>query len=230
MPEADLIFQLSAVGPRAVYRSPRGLFSTNIFCETCGDFDGDGLCATDNCPFVSNATQYDADGDGVGNPCDPCTDIDGDGIGDAGFAFSVCGTDNCSATPNASQIDSDSDGAGDACDCAANDPLLLRPGAVTGLRPEALGSGATRLTWDPTAGADTYAVTRGLISELADGQYGTCLESGITGTSYDDADRPAAGQGFLYLLRGRSTSCGSGPLGYTSNDGERINLNPGACS
>jgi hypothetical protein len=48
------------------------------------DWDGDGLCAEDNCPAVSNPDQADADGDGVGDACD-----------------------NCPATANASQSDGD---------------------------------------------------------------------------------------------------------------------------
>ena len=41
---------------------------------TGGDFDGDGVPnGTDNCPYVSNATQSDADGDGRGDGCDACS-------------------------------------------------------------------------------------------------------------------------------------------------------------
>lgn len=35
-------------------------------------------CKADNCPDVSNSGQEDADGNGLGDSCDP--DADGDGI------------------------------------------------------------------------------------------------------------------------------------------------------
>ena len=55
----------------------------------------------------------DADGDGIGDSCDPCThdagnDADGDGI---------CGDiDNCPLIANPDQADSDGDGIGNVCD------------------------------------------------------------------------------------------------------------------
>lgn len=54
--------------------------------------DRDGLVNTDdNCPFIENPEQEDADGDGFGDVCDNCLDvasetqpdIDYDSIGDA---------------------------------------------------------------------------------------------------------------------------------------------------
>lgn len=69
------------------------------------DWDGapDG---DDNCPGMSNPTQWDSDEDGLGDACDE--DIDGDGVAN--------GVDNCVYAPNASQADGNGDGLGDHCD------------------------------------------------------------------------------------------------------------------
>jgi len=116
--------------------------------DRCTDTDGDGFgdpgfnsntCAVDNCPFLSNPSQVDRDGDGVGdecdncpatfNPgqgdldddgvgdaCDECTDTDRDGFGNPGFAAMTCQVDNCPFVGNPLQEDGDRDGVGDACD------------------------------------------------------------------------------------------------------------------
>jgi hypothetical protein len=91
--------------------------------------DGDGIpFASDNCPYVKNADQYDFDKDGVGDACDNCEmaanpdqkDSDGDMIGDA---CDLCpqspdpavngNTDNKDAP---GYVDTDGDGVGDRCD------------------------------------------------------------------------------------------------------------------
>ena len=82
-------------------------FTLHVNAPAIIDTDGDGVPdSSDNCPGAANADQADADGDGLGDACDP--DTDGDGVANA--------SDNCPSVANSGQVDIDGDGLGDACD------------------------------------------------------------------------------------------------------------------
>ncbi|XP_030849758.1 thrombospondin-1 [Strongylocentrotus purpuratus] len=99
-----------------------GYAGNGEFCGVDIDMDGrpvvslecsDGSsneCKADNCEFVPNSGQEDADGDQIGDECD--RDDDNDHIYDQ--------KDNCQYVSNQNQVDEDGDGYGDACDVCRN--------------------------------------------------------------------------------------------------------------
>jgi DNA-binding beta-propeller fold protein YncE len=188
-----------------------------------GDADGDGALAGDNCPAVANASQADADLDGIGDACDNCpafanapqADADLDGAGD--------GCDNCPAAANPSQADGDLDLHGDACDCApANAAAFSLPAEVAG----PVFTSKTSLGWTsaaPGSGSGTvHDVVRGAVGELALGARPSdfCLASGTPGATATDALAPPPAQARFYMVRGRN-ACGAGTYGAASNGAPR---------
>ncbi|KAH9633184.1 hypothetical protein HF086_017739 [Spodoptera exigua] len=98
---------------RLCVNTPTGWAGNGTVCGPDKDLDGypdhqlaclEPRCRADNCPEVSNSGQEDADGDGIGDSCDP----DADGIPNE--------MDNCPRRYNPAQEDLDNDGVGDACD------------------------------------------------------------------------------------------------------------------
>ena len=94
----------------------------------------------DNCQFVYNFDQSDADGDRVGNRCDPDYDGDGDGAMPEYRYPGGPPADNCPGTSKRRSAGHDGDGVGDPCDVDTDvdgtadvlrqlpDRVQLRPG------------------------------------------------------------------------------------------------------
>jgi len=119
--------------------------------------------------------------------------------------------------------DADGDGRDNLADCRPDDPdVFAVPGEVSGL---ALGADRTTLTWSsaaPGAGAATvHQVLRGPVAGLpVGGASEACIAAGTPAASVADAELPAAGAGFWYLVRAKN-ACGTGSYGAGSGGSPR---------
>jgi hypothetical protein len=125
--------------------------------------------------------------------------------------------------------DADLDGAFDDCDCAPDDATARPPAEVTGVTTGWPARRTLRLDWPTAAGADTYTITRGLLSQLGPGQYGSCHATDLTDPWFEDTDLPPPGEGYFYFVQGFDDVCGIGTLGFAIDGAERLNLDPQAC-
>jgi hypothetical protein len=201
----------------------------NLVVNTLGDINGDGLLdlvasvwAHDtSLPAIWLVSPYDVDGDGI-------TQL----------------PDNCPLVFNPDQLDGDGDLRGDACaddwdgdgqvdedDCAPADAAAGTPGAVEELW--VAGGAATVVEWTPATFADRYDVSRGLCSEVGSTDYGACQtdrDPDPTDTRFEDDEWPPPGDGFFYLVRGRSDACATGGTWGRRSDGTgRVNDDPAGC-
>ena len=125
---------------------------------------------------------------------------------------------------NAIDPDDDNDGVADGSDCA---PLqagsFALPREVTGVT---FAADKVTLRWNsaaPGAGTATvHNVLRGALNQLPVGAGASeaCLAPVVVGTATTDLNRPSAGQGFWYLVRGHN-DCGAGTYGQATT-GPRV--------
>lgn len=100
-----------------------------------------------------------------------------------------------------------------------------QPGEVSGVMVT-----PGQLAWAATPLASSYDVVRGSAAGLRTNDFGACLATGVTGTSWGDTARPAPGAAFTYLVRATAPSCGrTGTWGAASDGTPRVNVNPAGC-
>ncbi len=97
-------------------------------------------------------------------------------------------------------------------------PVYRPPGEVRWIT---MGADKQTLSWTPEPTVGDYSLYRGSLSALDGTSWGSCLESGVTGTSTIDSTIASAGNGFYYLVAARNRLGEEGTLGETSAETTR---------
>ena len=161
-----------------------GLLGLDDVERARNDMDADGIeDSLDNCPFVANPEQADADADHQGDACDSCPtsrptrDRDNDGIDDACDPCPIGGPhdedldgfvdacDACPGVPNADQSDGDADGVGDACDPATGE--VNERAVFDGFAPPR-AQWASPDPWMPTEDGERIAAVGSVTTAMVD--------------------------------------------------------------
>jgi hypothetical protein len=84
----------------------------------------------------------------------------------------------------------------------------------------------TTLVWTPEGSTGTYNLYRGLITDLP-GSYGVCkLPANIVGETTTDAETPASGQCYFYLVTAKNRLAEEGTKGSDSEGTQHPNPSP----
>ena len=177
-----------------------------IAADMDGDGDTDALSASrddDTIAWHENGSD-DCNGNEIPDACEP--DCDTSGVPDA--CESAC----------APACDDDGDLCADDLDCAPADPAVwAEPEPARSLTLS--GGRATTLSWQapvkPGAVSVTYDLLRSPVPSDFIGE-GSCLGAGLTETAAVDAETPAAGELFYYLVRVDNGCPGAGSMGSDS--------------
>ena len=95
------------------------------------------------------------------------------------------------------------------------------PGEVTGV----LFADRETMDWTPERSTGAYNLYRSLLSSITPG-FGDCEQSNLPGETATDADLPAAGTGFFYLVTAENLLAEEGTKGFQSSSVERTNAAP----